>query len=397
MADWRDNFRQGSFRGVEFFTRAHEESFGRRKVDHEFPDRENSRSEDLGKKVRTYSLTLLVIGDDYFAKRDALQDALEQDGEGELIHPYKGRKTVQAGTMTLTETVNDGRMATFTVEFSEAGEDKFPQSVEDGVQNTINNADGAIDAAVSFFESVFSVANQAAHVVDSATEDLNAALDFMEDAVKKVTEPIANLTFAISNMKASANALIRAPGVLAQRLKDTFGLLLDELSDSPELAQAILGSFKDLSFPPIILATPTPTPSREIQQRNQDVMEDFTKELAHSNEAKAAVNTEFSNVSDAIAVRDSVEDNIEFLLDREIGDDLFQALKDVQASLVRSLPPTSDIGDLISFTPPKTLPALVIAYALFQDLDREQEIIDENLIQQPGFVQGGVTIEVASG
>jgi prophage DNA circulation protein len=188
MADWRDGFREGSFRGVDFKTESHSVEGGRRKQDREFAKRDIGNSEDLGKKLKKFRLELLVIGDDYFAQRDALEAALDAEGSGELVHPYRGTIQVQAGAYTLTETKIEGRIARFSCEFTLAGEVRYPDQVEDDLNNALDRAAALKDNSKTFFEIVFSVANQPAFVVKSAEDALSGALDFAENAV--VSSPI---------------------------------------------------------------------------------------------------------------------------------------------------------------------------------------------------------------
>ena len=50
-ANWLKKFRQGSFRGVPFKTESHEFKSGRRIQRHEFPQRDQGRTEDLGRAL----------------------------------------------------------------------------------------------------------------------------------------------------------------------------------------------------------------------------------------------------------------------------------------------------------------------------------------------------------
>ena len=73
---------------------------------------------------------------------------------------------------------------------------------------------------------------------------------------------------------------------------------------------------------------------------------------------------------------------------------MFQAARDLKASIVDALP-AQGTSDVVTFTPKVTTPALVLAYNLFEDLDKESDIINENNIRHPGFVPGGDEIEVS--
>ena len=76
-AGWRGQLLPASFRGVRFLVRQHALATGRRLAVHEFPLRDEAFVEDLGRAPRTFSIAGYVLGDDYFAQRDALIDACE--------------------------------------------------------------------------------------------------------------------------------------------------------------------------------------------------------------------------------------------------------------------------------------------------------------------------------
>lgn len=394
MADWREKLRPGSFRNVEFKIQAHQLKGGRRKQDREFAKRDNGNSEDLGKRLKNFTLEIYVLGDDYFAQRDALIEALDTEGPAILIHPYLGTKNVQAGNYTLSETVDEGRIARFSVEFSEAGEVKFPDQVLDGLNETLSNAELVTENSKNVFEQAFDIANQAAFVVQAAADGVNAIVDFMEDAVSKVTDPIANLTFAISNIKASVNDLIKAPGLLADRIGEMFGTLLDELDGDEETASRVLGQFNgiDDSFTPVI----GETPSREKQRGNQTALINIAKEIALAGNAQATVRIDFVSTNAALDAQREIVEGLDIQLDLALDDSLFQSIKDLQTSITKALPRTGTT-ELIDITPPQTIPALVIAYDEFEDLEKETEIIDQNNVEHPGFVPGGETIQVSAG
>jgi len=390
---WLEKFRQGSFKGVEFKTERHTLSGGRNKEDHEFPQRATGRSEDVGRKLQGFSLELLVIGDDYFSQRDALIDALESEGPGILVHPYLGRKNVQAGRFTLVETVDEGRLARFTVEFSEAGELVFPEAVEDVAETVAQDADAHIENSKNFFENVFSIANRPAFVVNAAVADIDSTIDFLDNSVKKVTEPAANLTFALRNFKAESAALVSAPGELAERIGETFQTLFDEFEDDPENAVAALGLFSGVGGE--LEGVVGDTPSRNKQRENQTAIKNIMRDIALATQAKSAVNSTFNSTQEATQIREQIVEDLNEQIEIAEDDSVFQSNKDLQTSLTDALPPP-DVSELISFIPAKTLPALVVSYRLFGDIDKETELIQQNEIEHPGFAIGGEELEVSA-
>lgn len=393
MTTWTDKFRRGSFRGVEFLIDSHEFRGGRRFQDHEFPQRDSSRSEDLGRKIRKFTIDFFVLGDDYFDKRDALIEALEREGAGELIHPYLGRKVVQPGSFSVKESRAERRIAQFTAEFSEAGQILFPESVEDETQKTLDNADSVIDQSKDFFETLYDVANQPARIVSAASDLISGAADNIEASVKKFTQPISDLTYAISNLKADAADLARNKTLLADRMSEVIGQLLSEFEDDPDTSQKILGNVA--TYGDDVEAVTGTTPTAERQSTNQDAIINLTKQQALANQSKAAVQVEFVSSEAALEVRDTIFDRLDTQGEQDISDDLFQSIRNLQASMTETIP-AAVVGETVEFTPRKTLPALVIAHRLFKDTTREQDIIDQNAIRHPGFVPGNQALEVSS-
>lgn len=392
---WIDKLQPGSFRGIPFKIESHEFGSGRRKINHEFPQRNKTRSEDLGKKTQLFLLELLIIGDDYFSDRNKLLDALEGEGSGELIHPYLGKKNVQVGPFSLSETVKEGRIARFSVEFSESGKESFPEKKTSGKEKTLTGILALLADANTFLEDGFSVANSPAHVVEGAENTVLDTLDFMETSVAAVTQPVASLTALISDVKSEAGSLIRSPFDLANSLASTFTKLLDVFSGDPETSGKIFSRYTEIDNEFEAISPTTPSANRKFQ--NQNTLINYSKQQAFASQANAAVNREFISSSGATEERDIVVANLTTQLNViDLPDTNFQSIKTVQAAITETLPdPTT--GELITFTPKKTLPALVISYDLFENLEKEDEIIEENDISHPGFVPGGVPLQVSSG
>lgn len=396
MADWRDDFREGSFRGVPFKTDSHEHTSGRRVVTHEFPTKEEGNSEDLGKRLPGYSLTLFVLGDDYFQQRDALKAALDQEGSGELIHPYLGKLSVQVGEYSLSETVSEGRMARFTVQFFDAGVPKFPEQKVDAVESVLSKADDLLGSAQSAFEDVFSVLNSPARVATAAANVVSDAADAVDNIAKTVgtsAQAVADVAFAIRNIKADINNILRTPDVLAQRFRDAFDLLFDAVEDNKDLSRALSGNTSSFAGDPIVgMDTPT---SQKIQG-NQLAVENMIVEYSVANQAKAAIQGNYISVDESIEIRELLGLDVQNHLEDISDDDVFQNIEDLLVLSREGLPP-QNLGQLIQVTPIATIPALVLAHDLFGNIDKEDEIVEQNNIDHPGFVPGNQVVEVSSG
>jgi prophage DNA circulation protein len=121
-ASWRAGLKPGKFRNVPFYCRDTSNDAGQRLAIFEFPDGDTPEIQALGRGVKKYRLEIYVAGDNYMAQRDALEAALDADGAGTLVHPYKGPLQVYAEhPCQLKEMSASGRAAFFDVTFVEVG------------------------------------------------------------------------------------------------------------------------------------------------------------------------------------------------------------------------------------------------------------------------------------
>lgn len=398
MADWRDDFREGSFRGVSFKTESHEFRGGRRNVDHEFPSKEEGNSEDIGKRLPRYNLSLLVIGDDYFAQRDALLEALETEGAGELIHPYLGTKQVQVGAFTLSETKEEGRMARFNVEFIESGVPKFPAEDTDAIEAALQAVEDTLEAAQNAFATAATVANSPARVAEAAAATVSKAVDQVEQVAKTagtVADGIASVAFAVREIKNDINTLLNTPAQLAARFQGAIALLFDAVGDDTKgLSNALSSGLSGFRDDEIVVPADTPTTLR--LKSNQLAIENLVVESSVAAQAQAALSGNYVSVNDALDTLGLFNDDLSAQLDRLSDDDLYQRMKDLEVAVNKALPP-QNTGEILTFTPPIALPALVISHQIFGDIDKAEEIIQQNKVRHPGFVPGRIPIEVSSG
>ena len=84
-----------------------------------------------------------------------------------------------------------------------------------------------------------------------------------------------------------------------------------------------------------------------------------------------------------------------FCLVRPSHDGVFAALRSLRVAIYRSLTTEAiQLPQLVGFTPPMTLPALRVAYRLYDDPSRETEICERNRILNPAFCPGGQPLAV---
>jgi prophage DNA circulation protein len=87
---WREKLLDASFRGVKFDVQGTGRSGSRSIVQNEYPYVAGADLEDMNLKPRQFRFKVIIWGDDYEDRLQALIDALEAPGTGELVHPVYG-------------------------------------------------------------------------------------------------------------------------------------------------------------------------------------------------------------------------------------------------------------------------------------------------------------------
>lgn len=395
---WKDNLRPASFRGASFFIDISQKSLGRRSVLHEFPNRETPYTEDMGRVAEGFEIEGHVLGDDYFeAKRD-LEEVFNRKGPGELIHPYYGSKFVQIGPVNFTEATREGAILSFTAKFFEAGDNRFPKGINDKAAVLEAATDNAIAQIKSEFDDNFSIAGLPSFAVDSARDAVSLAQETFDNVTKTfadIADATAELAFSTRNLVAEVNDLLQAPSQLSQRLLDSFALMEDAFERAEDQSNAYSSFFNFGSTQDEVSGT---TPIRIKEKSNQDQFNNFMRRVAAVKSASAAQAGNYASFDDAEAKRVEITAIIEEQI-RESGDtELYQALIDVNAALVDALPDLdADLPNVKEQIIDDTSASLLVSYDLFEDPTKEQDIIDRNNIEHPGFIEAGSTIEVLDG
>lgn len=380
---WKTGFGPASFRGVAFFVRSNERSGGRRLAVHEYPFQDAPYAEDIGRKRRGFSVEGYVVGEDYTTDRDDLLDALEQDGPGPLVHPYWGSRTVAVDDFRVRESTDEGGMAVFSIQFIETpAQPAQPAAVPD--------ATGKLTASTSTFQTAVKTEFLATYNPNRFTAPLAGALNAAATVMGEASSAVqmdpqiqAQLGAAVLNLQDNAAGLVAQPSNLWDSVYATVVLL-------PLKALSTLYYFLPGTAPPLT------TPDEITANGNFLSLQWMIQRLALLQAATLLPSATFTSYEDAVNQRNAIT----ALLDdqaQNAADTTFPALVDLRSSLVMAVPgPGSDLPNLVTYTPPDTVCSLVLAHRLYGSVAREQDLLTRNDVQNPCFVQGGVSLEVLS-
>lgn len=404
---WRDNYRQASWRGVEFFVESHDADFGRRQVTHEFPQRDEPFTEDLGRRARTYSIEAYLLGDDYDSKRDALQAECEKEKEGELIHPYLGALDLVCQGMKVRETNTETGICRILLSFIEAGISQYPDDSTDPVSAISDSADGVTAAAEEAVAEGFSIDGVASYVSDFAAIRLAGFSTFMQGLTINPAGGIQQVAAFFDDLNAIATdavSLVDDAAAMASRVTGLIGQVRGVFGSG---AESVLIRLRQ-QYPAPDEIEPT-TPSQLQNYENAAALNGLFRRVAIAEQAIAIViRAEESDVSEslffnAFESRDeaiAARDEIISAIDVEIEDPIlstaeYQALALLRTEIFRGVPSASlRLPSIGTITPKATLPSLVVAYSIYEDANRSTEIAERNNAKHPGFLTGGVSLQV---
>lgn len=396
---WKDKLRTASFRGVAFHVESAEGEFGRRTALHEYPLRDAPYVEDLGRKTREISVEAFVLGPDYMVERDRLLDAIERAGAGTLVHPYLGSLSVKVTQARLRESTSEGGLARFSITFVEAGTDGLPRTEPDTPAAVRDASEVVGKVLLDAWVRRYAMAGKPVFLAEASTTLLTQVLSTVQAAARTVqgqADQVALLARDIQAVNRDLVSIIYTPASAAQALVANLKQLVSSVTDSPRNAFGLARLFFRFgdAWPDVTGSTA----SRRQQASNQSAYRQLVRGTAVAEAAVQATSIEFESQQDAIAVRDELLDAMDAIAEADdAGDDLFQALRSLRAAVVRDIQARgADLARLATYTPTQTMPALVLAYRLYGDATRADEVIARNGVRHPGFVPGAQALEVLS-
>jgi prophage DNA circulation protein len=408
---WRDNLLDAAIDGVPFLYEEVENSFGRRTSVHEFPDRNDPFTDDLGKAARKFTIRAFLIGENYAENRDSLIEVLEAAGDKVFTHPYRGDFGVKVdGLCRMSERHDQGRYCEFTIPLVEAGL-AFPTiqlltlpnigfivpDLNGKIPNTKFSLLGAIGAVL---KSIIAGLNKAASLLRKINGKIASALNLVD-----------SLSGAIDAFVDALDTLIGAPFALLNELTqlansvmgliDTFVDLVPNLDvdvpepDFPKLTLEVLEEM--FSFETEAEAIPTPTPQSEQEVEGHAVITKVFKAASLAAGTEQLAKLELDSAEQAKDIMTNLSDKFDFMLSQDFEPEIMESMIALKGAMVEHF--SKQAASLPSVTTTRINypePALTLSYRLYGDSTLDADIVKRNKIRHPTFVPAGVDLEVLS-
>lgn len=391
---WRDiiKSRPASFRGVPFRVNTSDLSGGRRKVKHQFPERDFPHFEDIGRENRAFAIEGFVLGADYLTDKENLIAALENPEIGTLQHPYYGRKEVVSITFSVSESTLEGGIAVFTMNFEEAEEAEPAGVIVESVEEELNEkADElAADIQESFSEN-FSVENmpgffveEAAGWLETLSEAYETSMQYIEQ-VEDFAQDVADYITAVQEIAEKAVSFVQDPLSLVRAVTSIYDDVL-QITDNAQQLYNYLESLLDFGadFPEISETTEI----RTRQKNNQDALIDLVQAMTVANAARMAGRLDYESGDDAEKDRDRLLEKIEEITTRTKDNEIFRILSNIKFPVTKIVSNTQ--RRVIEINEPVSVPELVLSWRLYGT--PQASIAERNNFDNPGFLLGNLKV-----
>ena len=401
-------YSKASFRGVEFHVDEHDVTGGRRVQNHEYPNRDENYAEDLGRVTPTFSFTAFLIGAKYKEQLDALIDACNKPGTGKLVHPGYGTKNVICTNITPKISSKQGGMATVELTFINAGSKAVPVTSID-LGGLLSSAANALisSASLSFAENwilsngvagLLGLINGIAEAANTAIDNLSAGIGYAEGMTSDImatTNKLVDVATKVLQLKTKAKALLSLPTAIASNLCIVYNAISSLAGKSAQSFKTVQNLAKQSNKSE---KASTANADAIAEKRCMQQIEQLTKQIIVAEEANVLLQIEFENSEEANSVLESFladAEEIELYEDIEPTTEVMTAIRDLREIVIRymnelvlKLPQTRTI------TLAEETPSLVLAYDLYEDLDRADEIEKKNKIAFPAFCPANKQLKV---
>ena len=329
-----------------------------------------------------------------------LVEALEKPGSGVLIHPWFGKIDAtpkSVSTVTFTKKI---RTASVKLTFVESGKRELPKSSSGTVEKSRKAAELILSSAIESFSEKFDLSGAQDFVLSAVSGQLS---DLMQlDTVKSVGTAFGMAENLADLASDAASWVTKNPTVLGNQIVNALGL--GQFANVDASWRRVARQLSDLLGDPKLNKTEDEnalalTTVARVQDNNA-ALQDLVRQVTVSNivGATSVVGTEQDKVNDgavaqAIAYQDLVElrDVALQAIDSELlktsDDNVYKAIEEGYTAVFNDLTERAEKqAQLIDYTPPAVLPAIVIAYDRYGDANRDLEIVERNKIAHEGFV-----------
>jgi prophage DNA circulation protein len=381
---------------VNFYPRILEKpKVGRKVVVHDFIYSNSRYVEDMGKSAPIYNLKVEIqetSGFSYKRVNKLFTQAIETAGICVLSHPTEGRKNVVIVDANQTQDIiAQNGIANWNISFFEASLNNFPQTTA-GNRNLLNrisdNINAFSEAALGAIDSFVEDAEIFFQAKDTL-EDITGIIGDAVGTINGIADEISSFVAEIQIFENSITQLLLTPTNLGIRFTNLFGAMsqvTDNFSDMSDVSYLIFGQGKN----------------RDKFNGNSSVINSLrTNNQAVYNvvDAQCLTIACLSSANIGFESQEQVQEYINRLNKAFNSIDVDNFDEDLYYELQNMIIATKQYLDTLRISLPfnvsittNSVPAMVLAYKLYGDGRRADEIVSNNFIEDPAFVSGTINV-----
>lgn len=380
---------------VRFYARnAEMPELGRKTVVHEYPNSDNRYVEDLGKNAGEYVLDIEIqetTASAYKRSRNALMKALETQGIGVLTHPTLGKKKVVPQPASMSENfITENGVVAFRITFLESTLNIFPTSTEGNqgfiaglYDRVLGENESVLADLVDYFSGGIELWNQGRDGLQEVTQTINDVVS----TINGVADEVAAFSADIKDFSSSIITLMQTPTTLARRfttIYNSIATITDDFNIMTNIVLQIFGSGDK---------TKINGSSALITQlnTNKTALANYTDVACLTIAYLATTNIDFTSQSDIDTMLARLNEAFETLDPDSVNEDVYYDLQEMRTQnrlLLQNLRTT--LPYYVSLRT-NLIPSAVLAYNLYGDSSRSDELNALNGIEDPCFISGNIT------
>ena len=330
----KERLLQATFKGAAFYWDSLSTQLGKDSISHRYPGSPRRFCEDMGRIPRVFTVEAVILGgENHYANKQALENALSSPGAGWLVHPTYGRVLCTAKPASCREDLKNVGQAKYTLKFERSFDEARPVDFAPSQRKIVKLSDSALDGISDSAADKYEVAVSPSFF-DKAIEQIND----LSDELIRANELVSPSTFnagevlgAINKFKRSASSLVTSPETMFNQLKAISRSLLTMDDLLIDRFNRLTGFFGESSNSPPGRKGPAPIPPFSYESKNAQNNNDLLNETTNLNtlvlayrtvgimefkdqdsldEAQQRLENQFANSLDAQLMKEPLRDSV---------------------------------------------------------------------------------------
>lgn len=372
----------GSFKGVPFFFESTEFSGGGRNVQtNSIPFSNDHVNEDTGINVPKYSFNIYFVGEDAEDQKNDFLRVCNEDGPGELVHPYFGVFKARVNAPINLSYGDYQEYISGSVTFVPENDFELKNSVVSLSGLVKKKAVALRNTSLDKASKNLKTANKGKSVLSKAVEMSYKAVDAVYSS-RKAIQKASEFVKQVGRIKSNLQTILLAPADFAARLQnlitmagEILGIDVDPKDNVTNGIALMAFALSDGVFDMYSLA-------------NRAALTSLVRMTGASMVAENLVDCEFSNSGEAERFQDDVASAFDQMLSDTDDPDLYQQAQALESASLKYLrDQLSRIPYEVEVSLPETNNLLSLVYGVYGNLDEFDSVLERNGYRDPLFVK----------